>query len=729
MSSRQIELSVGGMTCASCSRRVEKALGKIDGVSALVNYATGVALVDATTDVSNDALVAAVEKSGYSAVIAGKAKERFGRKEFRIRLIVCAILTIPIMAISMIADFQFMGWQYFVAAMTLPVAMWGAWPFHRSAFVNLRHAQVTMDTLVSLGVVVSGLWSLWALFFTSAGDMGMVMHPSLLPRQADSHEPGMYFEIAAAVTTLVLLGKFLEHRAREQSLVALESLATLNPKFATIVEHDKTRVIPIENVRVGDTLFVATGEQVPVDGHVLDGQGHVDKSLVTGESLPLLVSVGESVIGATVLLDGTLTIRATAVGKDTVISAISRLVHQAQTGKAEVTRLVDRVAEIFVPLVVVLALATALGWFLRTHDVQLAMTIGISVLVIACPCALGLATPTALLVGTGRGAQLGILIRGPHALEASRSLDTIYLDKTGTLTIGRMVVSEYESLIPDSQLWPIVDSLEQAAQHPAAQSLREFAASLGYTGVIAQRVVTVAGSGIQGIVNGHPCTIGSVKWLGAPAGPLRIAADTFAARGDSVVMVYEDARAVATIALADSIHPSSKSAVAELQRMKIEPVIMSGDHQAAVEHVAGQLGISRVFANCMPNQKLDILSAAQAEGHIVAMVGDGVNDAAALAKAHLSLAMGSGTDVAANSADIVLMRSTMSAAVDALRLSRATMRTIQTNLFWAFGYNVAAIPLAMMGYLGPIIASGAMAFSSVFVVTNSLRLRRFKPLS
>ena len=728
MPTRQIELSVGGMTCASCSRRVEKALGKIEGVSALVNYATGVALVEVSSDIPNEQLVAAVEKSGYSAVIAGKAVERYGRKEFRLRLIVSAILTLPVMIVSMVPAAQFTGWQYAVAILSLPVAVWGAWPFHRSAAVNARHGQITMDTLVSLGVVVSFTWSLWALVFTSAGARGMVMSPSLFPQSSEGHEPGLYFEIAAAVATLVLLGKFLEHRAREQSLVALESLATLNPKFATIRENNSNRVVPIESVRIGDLLFVATGDQIPVDGEVIEGEGHVDKSLVTGESIPSLVSVGMSVIGATVLVDGVLTIKAVAVGKDTVISAISRLVHQAQTGKAEVTRLVDRVAEIFVPLVVLLATMTSIAWYVRTHDGQLAMTIGISVLVIACPCALGLATPTALLVGTGRGAQLGILIRGPHALEASRTLDTIYLDKTGTLTQGHMSVGEYVSTVPDEQLWPIVDALEQSVQHPLATCLREYAQSRGFSHDLAQRVVTVAGSGIQGIVDGHPCTIGSVSWLGAPEGNLRDAAQTFANRGDSVVMVYRDARAIAAVALSDSLQPSAMFAIRELDRMGIIPVIMSGDNKVAVENVAHQLGISCFVSERTPSQKLDAIAAAQAEGHVVAMVGDGVNDAAALAKAHLSLAMGTGTDVAANSADIVLMRSTMSAAVDAIRLSRATMRTIQTNLFWAFAYNVAAIPLAMMGYLGPIVASGAMALSSVFVVTNSLRLRSFKSL-
>jgi Cu+-exporting ATPase len=462
---------------------------------------------------------------------------------------------------------------------------------------------------------------------------------------------------------------------------------------------------------------------------VISGSGHVDNSLVTGESLPVPVTVGDDVIGATVLIDTALTIQAKAVGKDTVLSGISRLVHQAQTGKAEVTRLVDRVSEIFVPIVVGLALLTAITWFAITGDEGFAITTGIAVLVIACPCALGLATPTALLVGTGRGAQLGILIRGPHAIESSQKIDVMIMDKTGTLTDGRMSVVEVFTKIAPTELWQIVDALEASSTHPIASSLRTHARKFEFNKETATKVHTVGGSGVQGLVAGHPCALGSPKWLGTPEGEFLEAAQRFQARGDSVVVVYRDAYAVAVIALADALDPSAIPALAHLQKLKITPIVASGDNEIAVQKVSQQLSIDKYFANSSPTAKLELVTTNQNEGHFVAMIGDGINDAAALAKAHLSLAMGTGADVAASAADIVLLRSNMAAAVDAIELSRATMRTIKINLFWAFAYNVAAIPLAMLGLLGPVIAAAAMAFSSVFVVTNSLRLRSFKSIS
>ncbi|MEN9717027.1 MAG: hypothetical protein RLZZ483_1002, partial [Actinomycetota bacterium] len=449
MSARSVELSVGGMTCASCSRRVEKSLEKLDGVRASVNYATGVAFADVDPEVTNEQLIAAIEKTGYTASISGKAVQLYGVREFRIRLTISAALTIPLMIISMMPTMQFSYWQWVCAALATPVAIWGAWPFHRAAFLNLRHRAVTMDSLVSLGVAVSYLWSMWAVLFTAAGAVGMKMSAEFFPTRSTSAHPELYFEVAAGVTTLVLLGKFLEHRAREQSQKAIENLASLNPKFALVIKNGEQVNTPIEDVKVGDTIYVAAGSQIPVDAIVISGSGHVDNSLVTGESLPVAVDVGDEVIGATVLIDTALTIQAKAVGKDTVLSGISRLVHQAQTGKAEVTRLVDRVSEIFVPIVVALALLTAVTWFAILGDSGFAITTGIAVLVIACPCALGLATPTALLVGTGRGAQLGILIRGPHAIESSQKIDVMIMDKTGTLTDGRMsVVEVFTKIMP-----------------------------------------------------------------------------------------------------------------------------------------------------------------------------------------------------------------------------------------------------------------------------------------
>ena len=728
MSIRSVELSVGGMTCASCSRRVERALEKIDGVRASVNYATGVAVADVEDSVADVALVTAIEKSGYTASVSGKAIELYGLREFRIRLTVSTALTIPIMALSMVPSMQLHWWQWICAVLATPVATWGAWPFHRAAFLNLRHLAVTMDTLVSLGVIVAFTWSMWAVLFTDAGTIGMTMSANLFESTSSKHTVSLYFEVASSVTTLVLLGKFLEHRAREQSLKALENLANLNPKSALVIRDGNQIETLIEDVVVGDEIYVPAGQQIPIDSVVISGTGHVDKSLVTGESLPVQVSVGDSVIGATVLLDSAITVRATAVGKDTVLSGISRLVHQAQTGKAEVTRLVDRVSEIFVPVVVLLAFGTAIGWWLATQDASRSLTTGIAVLVIACPCALGLATPTALLVGTGRGAQLGILIRGPHALESSRDINLMFLDKTGTLTRGMMGVTDFVSTVSDEILWPIVDSLEASSTHPIATSLRKHAKDLGHVGVVATKVQTVGGSGVQGLVDGHPCTLGSISWLGVPDGDLKVAADKYLSLGESVVVVYRDAFAIAVIGLADEIGETTKKAITQLRSMGITPVVASGDNQAAVKKVCDELGIERYFANSSPANKLELIHQAQENGDVVAMIGDGINDAAALAKAHLSMAMGSGSDVAASAADIVLLRPTMAAAVDALGLAQATMRTIRLNLFWAFAYNVAAIPLAMSGVLGPIIAAGAMAFSSVFVVSNSLRLRSFKSL-
>jgi Cu+-exporting ATPase len=717
------------MTCASCSRRVEKSLEKISGVRASVNYATGVAFADVDADISNDELIAAIEKTGYSASVSGRAFELYGVHEFQIRLVFAAVLTIPLMTISMMPSLQFSYWQWACAGLATPVATWGALPFHRAAFLNLRHHAVTMDSLVSLGVLVSYLWSIFAVAFTPAGAIGMTMNAEFLPTRHQSAHPGLYFEVAAGVTTLVLLGKFLEHRAREQSQKALENLASLNPKFALVLKNGQQITTAIEDVVVGDRIYVPAGSQIPVDAIVISGSGHVDNSLVTGESLPIAVTVGDEVIGATVLIDTALTIQAKAVGKDSVLSGISRLVHQAQTGKAQVTRLVDRVSEIFVPIVVVLALSTSVTWFLLTKDSGYALTTGIAVLVIACPCALGLATPTALLVGTGRGAQLGILIRGPHAIESSQKIDVIFMDKTGTLTAGRMSVVEVFTKIQPTELWQVVDVLEASSTHPIATSLRVQARKFEFQNVTATEVHTVAGSGVQGLIAGKPWAIGSPKWFGVCAGEFADAVDIFESRGDSVVVVYQDSEAVAVVALADALDPSAIPALEHLKKLKITPIVASGDNEFAVKKVSKQLSIDQNFANSSPAAKLELVTASQDAGHFVAMIGDGINDAAALAKAHLSLAMGTGADVAASTADIVLLRSSMAAAVDAIELSRATMRTIKINLFWAFAYNVAAIPLAMFGLLGPVIAAAAMAFSSVFVVTNSLRLRTFKSIS
>lgn len=725
---QQVELNVGGMTCASCQRRVEKALNKIEGVSASVNYATGSAVINSENQLDPSLLIKVIEDSGYSASLTQKAKEKYGVKEFKNRLIFSSIFAIPLMFLTMIPSLQFDYWQWVSALIATPVVFWAAWPFHRVALLNLKHRAVTMDTLVSMGVAVSYFWSVYAILFTHAGNKDMKMSTTFIGA-ASEHEIGIYFEVSVAVTTLVILGKFLEFRARDKSKQALENLATLNPKEAILFKDNKQISIPIEEVKVGDLLYVPTGSQIPVDSVVVTGTGHIDKSLVTGESLPVEVTAGDLVIGATVLIDGVLTVRATAIGKDTVLAGISRLVHQAQTGKAEVTRLVDRVSEIFVPVVIGLSLLTGIYWFFIQNNSTIALTSAIAVLVIACPCALGLATPTALLVGTGRAANLGLLIRGPHAIESSIKIDRIMLDKTGTLTEGKMTVSDIKSTVSESELWRIIYALESSSIHPIANSLRRHAQSLGITSNPASEVKNVSGFGVSGLVDGKLYSLGSVKWLGVPNNEFKNNVNEFINQGDVVVLLHQEQNPIAVIALSDQIAKTSQESIKQLAQMGIKPIVISGDHEASVKKVCKQLEIDEYFSNSSPEFKLEKVNELQSQGHFVAMVGDGVNDAAALARAHLSLAMGQGTDVAASASDVVLMRSSMSAAVDAIALSRKTMRTIKSNLFWAFAYNVAAIPLAMLGLLGPIIASAAMAFSSVFVVTNSLRLRKFKSVN
>lgn len=725
---QQVELNVGGMTCASCQRRVEKALNKIEGVSASVNYATGSAVINSENQLDPSLLIKVIEDSGYSASLTQKAKEKYGVKEFKNRLIFSSIFAIPLMFLTMIPSLQFDYWQWVSALIATPVVFWAAWPFHRVALLNLKHRAVTMDTLVSMGVAVSYFWSVYAILFTHAGNKDMKMSTTFIGA-ASEHEIGIYFEVSVAVTTLVILGKFLEFRARDKSKQALENLATLNPKEAILFKDNKQISIPIEEVKVGDLLYVPTGSQIPVDSVVVTGTGHIDKSLVTGESLPVEVTAGDLVIGATVLIDGVLTVRATAIGKDTVLAGISRLVHQAQTGKAEVTRLVDRVSEIFVPVVIGLSLLTGIYWFFIQNNSTIALTSAIAVLVIACPCALGLATPTALLVGTGRAANLGLLIRGPHAIESSIKIDRIMLDKTGTLTEGKMTVSDIKSTVSESELWKIIYALESSSIHPIANSLRRHAQSLGITSNPASEVKNVSGFGVSGLVDGKLYSLGSVKWLGVPNNEFKKNVNEFINQGDVVVLLHQEQNPIAVIALSDQIAKTSQESIKQLAQMGIKPIVISGDHEASVKKVCKLLEIDEYFSNSSPEFKLEKVNELQSQGHFVAMVGDGVNDAAALARAHLSLAMGQGTDVAASASDVVLMRSSMSAAVDAIALSRKTMRTIKSNLFWAFAYNVAAIPLAMLGLLGPIIASAAMAFSSVFVVTNSLRLRKFKSVA
>ena len=723
MSTRIVELGIGGMTCASCSARVEQALNELSGVTATVNFATGEASATVTAEVTDQQLVAAVTSTGYTAAVNAKAVELFGLVDFRLRFIVATLLTLPVMILSMSIGWQFQHWQWLALLLALPVVTWCAWPLHRAALINARHLVVTMDTLVSVGISISFSWS---LYLTTLNKTTMSNSDSFWAMLLRGDPTGTYFEVAGSVTTLVLLGKVIELRARDKSTAALSELANLSPATAIVVRDVFHLVTQIEEVKIGDTIFIPAGAQIPLDAVVTSGTGHVDAALITGESQPVAVTLGDQIIGGTVLIDGAIFAKVSAVGKDTVLASISRLVHQAQFGKARVTALVDRVSAIFVPVVFLLAMATSLGWLIIGHELSKSVTAGISVLVIACPCALGLATPTAILVGTGRGAQLGILIRGPRALESSVGLSTIFLDKTGTLTQGAMQVTQWHCVIPDTKFWEIVSALEVNTLHPVAQSLLAKAAELKVTVVPATKVHTVAGRGVQGEVAGEPCSIGALDWLGIPAGELATTAQKYQESGDNVVVVYQDARAVGIIALSEQITETAQTAIDQLRELKITPVIISGDTQSAVKRVSAELGISHWHAQASPEAKLALISAATDAGELVAMVGDGVNDAAALAKANLSIAMGEGTDVAASAADIIVLRSTMQAVVDAVKLSQATMRTIKSNLIWAFGYNIAALPLAAFGFLNPMIASASMAFSSIFVVTNSLRLRRFK---
>ncbi len=723
MSTRTVELGVGGMTCASCANQVTKALQEIPGVQATVNYATGEAFIQAPETITDNQLLASVERTGYTASLTGKAVELFGYQEFLIRFVVSLSITTPIMAISMIQHFQFDHWQIVTGLFALPVVIWAAWPMHRAAFINSKHRNLTMDSLVSFGILISFGWSIYVAVKHQD-------HSSTMQNDWHSlftNDPtGTFFEVSCSITTLVLLGKVLELRAKEKSTEALRHLASLNPVSATIVQGPFHIVKALAEVQVGEMVFVATGAQIPIDAVVESGSGHVDSSLVTGESQPILVSPGSKVVGGTVLVDGAITARVSAIGQDTVLAAISRLVHGAQSGKAQVTKLVDRVSAVFIPTVFCLAILTSIVWQVINQDIAKSVAVGISVLVIACPCALGLATPTAILVGTGRAAKLGILLRGPGAIEASEKIDTIFLDKTGTLTHGNLEVVNWHSQVDSVEFWEIVGALEQTTVHPVAKALttqaKNFIASFPETA----NNRTIAGRGVQAEVSGVPCSIGSLDWLGLPAGELADVAESYSSHGLNTIAVYQDAIAIGVIGISEQVDSAAKEAVAEFIRLGIMPSIISGDSTDRVAAVAANLSISDFHGGVAPEEKFNFISQAINDHQHVAMVGDGINDAAALAAAHLSIAMGDGTDVAASSADIVLLQSNMKSAVTAIKISRATMRTIRTNLGWAFGYNIAAIPLAMCGLLNPMLASAAMAFSSVFVVTNSLRLRKFQ---
>lgn len=739
----RVELSIGGMTCASCAMRIEKRLNKVDGVTATVNYATEKATVTYDDTIETDRLVSEVEAAGYSAQLPtspsatepeGDPTEVDPTQPLRQRLIVSLLLSIPVIAFSMVPALQFDNWQWASLMLAAPVAIWGALPFHRAAWVNLRHGTATMDTLISIGVLAAFGWSLYSLFIGDAGMVGMHMAFELTIERG-SGEDEIYLEAAAAVTTFILAGRYFEAKAKRRTGAALRSLLDLGAKDVAVLRDGREERIAIDQLAVGDRFVARPGEKIATDGIVEEGTSAVDASLLTGESVPIEVGPGDPVTGATVNAGGRLIVRATRVGADTQLAQIAKLVTDAQTGKAAVQRLADRVSAIFVPVVIALSIAT-LGFWLGTGDgASAAFTAAVAVLIIACPCALGLATPVALMVGTGRGAQLGILIKGPEVLESTRKVDTVVLDKTGTVTTGKMSLVEVVTAeaTDRDELLRLVGALEDASEHPIAQAIADGArAEVGELPAV-ETFANQEGLGVEGIVEGHAVVAGRPSLLANWGLHLDLelleAKSAAEERGHTAIAVGWDGATRGLVVVSDTIKETSPEAIAQLRALGLTPVLLTGDNAAAAHTVAAQVGIDEVIAEVLPSEKVDVVQRLQAEGKVVAMIGDGVNDAAALAQADLGLSMGTGTDAAIDASDLTLVRGDLRAAPDAIRLARKTLGTIKSNLFWAFAYNVAAIPLAASGFLNPMIAGAAMALSSVFVITNSLRLRRFAPLS
>ncbi|MEU0883376.1 heavy metal translocating P-type ATPase [Lentzea sp. NPDC005914] len=728
MATETIEVSIGGMTCASCAARIERKLNKLDGVEASVNYATEKARISYAGDLTPADLVKVVEDTGYTAELPTAEEpqeEHDPTRTLKQRLVTATALAVPVIALAMIPALQFTYWQWLSLALAGPVVTYAAWPFHKAAWTNLKHGAATMDTLISIGVGAAFLWSLYALFLGTAGTPGMT-HGFTFTVERMAGTGNIYLEVAAGVTTFILAGRYFEARSKRRAGAALTALLELGAKDVAVIRDGREVRIPTGELKVGDRFVVRPGEKIATDGVVEEGSSAVDASMLTGESVPVEVRPGDPVVGATVNAGGRLVVRATRIGSDTQLAQMARLVEDAQNGKAEVQRLADRISAVFVPIVIALAVGTLGFWLGTGGGAGAAFTAAVAVLIIACPCALGLATPTALLVGTGRGAQLGILIKGPEVLESTRRADTVVLDKTGTVTTGRMSLVSVHTSEDEAEVLRLAGALEHASEHPIARAIAEAAGEVPPV----EDFQNVEGLGVQGVVDGHAVLVGRAKlltdWSVALDPALTEAKQAAEQQGRTAVLVAWDGKARGVLVMADTVKPTSKEAIQGLRELGLRPVLLTGDNEAAARTVAAEVGIDEVIAEVLPADKVDVVKRLQDEGRVVAMVGDGVNDAAALAQADLGLAMGTGTDVAIEASDLTLVRGDLRAAVDAIRLSRRTLTTIKGNLFWAFAYNVAALPLAALGLLNPMIAGAAMAFSSVFVVSNSLRLRGFR---
>lgn len=738
-----VELEIGGMTCASCAMRIEKKLNKLDGVVATVNYATEKAKVTVPDGYDPAALIAEVEKTGYSASIpapkgskndaasAGEVTADSELRSLRNRLIGAIVLTVPVIAMAMIPALQFTYWQWASLALAAPVILWAAWPFHRAAWMNLRHGTATMDTLISLGTSAAFLWSLYALFFGTAGTPGMTHQFEFALAPSDG-AANIYLEVGAGVTMFILAGRYFEKRSKKQAGAALRALLELGAKDVAVLRGGVETKIPVEDLQVGDQFVVRPGEKIATDGVVVSGTSAVDASMLTGEAVPVEVAEGDAVTGATTNVGGRLVVRATRIGSDTQLAQMAQLVEDAQTGKAEVQRLADRISGVFVPIVIVIAVVALGGWLGAGFPVTAAFTAAVAVLVIACPCALGLATPTALLVGTGRGAQMGVLIKGPEVLESTRTVDTVVLDKTGTVTSGKMTLVDVvvEPGTERVELLRLAGALEDASEHPIAQAIAKGATQEVGALPTPEDFTNIEGKGVQGIVDGHAVLVGRdsllAEWSQTLSRELASTKARAESEGKTVVAVGWDGQARGILVVADTVKPSSAEAIAQFTAIGLTPILLTGDNDAVARRIAAEVGIDEVIAEVLPKDKVDVVTRLQRQGKVVAMIGDGVNDAPALAQADLGIAMGTGADVAIEASDITLVRGDLRSAVDAIRLSRKTLGTIKTNLFWAFAYNVAAIPVAALGMLNPMLAGAAMALSSVFVVGNSLRLRGFR---